>query len=136
MTEFIKNRKQILTHFFVWTILILAMVFFMYSEGRKIRTTFGFKIGFGILIFYINYCLLVPRLLLQKKKIYYLISIILLLIITYLIISNIIPISINKSQNLAPKPPRFIRISFLHALILVVGTIIKIYKQWIENDND
>jgi len=113
--------------------LILGIVFFAYSEGRKITPTLFYRIGVGAFIFYMNYGVLVPRLLLQKKKFLYLISVILLLVVANFIITNIFPWEISEGiQGL--RAPRFVAIAFFNSVIIILGTISRIYEQWIEND--
>ncbi len=129
MGEKIKNKKQFLIHLFVWTILHAVVLFFVYSEGKEITLKICLRIAFGAMIFYTNYSLLVPYLLLKKKKISYILSIIILLIVAYLIISNVFYFNFYKSQT-----SKFVIITFFNALILIIGTIIRVYEQWIEND--
>lgn len=135
MGEIIKNRRQFSIHIFIWAILYSVVLFFVYSEGKEISLKICLRIAFGAAIFYTNYSLLVPHLLLKKKKIPYLLSIIVLLIIAYLIISNVFYFDFYKNQNLSDKrPSKFIIIIFFNAVIITIGTIIRVYEQWIEND--
>ena len=135
MGELIKNRRQFSIHFFIWAILYLVVLFFVYSEGKEITLKICLRIAFGAVIFYTNYSLLVPYLLLKKKKTLYLLTVIVLLIITYLIISNVFYFDFYKNQNLLDKrPSKFIIIIFFNAVIIIIGTIIRVYEQWIEND--
>ena len=135
MGELIKNRRQFSIHMFIWIILYSVILFFVYSEGEEITLKICLRIGFGAVIFYTNYSLLVPFLLLKKKKTPYLISIIVLLIIAYLIISNVFDFDFYKNRNLLDKrPSKFIIITFFNAVIIIIGTVIRVYQQWIEND--
>jgi sensor histidine kinase YesM len=120
---------------FIWAILYSVVLFFVYSEGKEITLKICLRIAFGAVIFYTNYSLLVPHLLLKKKKILYLLSIIILLIVAYLIISNVFNFDFYKNQNLLDKrPSKFIIIIFFNAVIIIIGTVIRVYEQWIEND--
>ncbi|WP_369049076.1 sensor histidine kinase [Tenacibaculum sp. UWU-22] len=135
MGELIKNRRQFSIHMFIWAILYSVVLFFVYSEGKEITLKICLRIAFGAVIFYTNYSLLVPHLLLKKKKILYLLSIIILLIVAYLIISNVFNFDFYKNQNLLDKrPSKFIIIIFFNAVIIIIGTVIRVYEQWIEND--
>ncbi len=135
MGEKIKNKKQFLIHLFVWTILYAVILFFVYSEGKEITLKICFRIGFAAVVFYTNYSLLVPNLLLKKKKIPYLLSIIALLITAYLIISNVLYFQLYRNQFLIDKRlSKFIIIIFFNAIIVIIGTIIRLYEQWIIND--
>lgn len=135
MGELIKNKRQFSIHIFIWAILYAVVLFFVYSEGKEITLKICLRIAFGAVIFYTNYSLLVPYLLLKKKKILYLLSIIILLIVAYLIISNVFNFDFYKNQNLLDKrPSKFIIIIFFNAVIIIIGTVIRVYEQWIEND--
>jgi len=135
MEEIIKNRRQFSIHLFIWVILYSVILFFLYSEGGEITFKICLRIVFGAAIFYTNYSLLVPYLLLKKKKTTYLLSIVVLLIIAYLIISNVFDFNFYKNRNLLDKrPSKFTIITFLNAIIIIIGTVIRVYQQWIEND--
>ncbi|APD08191.1 histidine kinase [Flavobacteriaceae bacterium UJ101] len=122
-------------HIFIWAILYSVVLFFVYSEGNEITLKICLRITFGAVVFYTNYSLLVPHLLLKKKKTPYLLSIIVLLIVTYLIISNVFYFDFYRNQNLLDKrPSKFIIIIFFNTVIIIIGTIIRVYEQWIKND--
>lgn len=107
----------------------------MYAEIKEITLKVCLRITFTAVIFYVNYTLLVPYLLLKKKKILYLLSVVVLLIIAYLVISNVFIFEFNDSRNLLDKPPsKFIIIIFFNSVIIIIGTIIRLYEQWIDND--
>ena len=107
----------------------------MYAEIKEITLKVCLRITFTAVIFYVNYTLLVPYLLLKKKKILYLLSVVVLLIIAYLVISNVFIFEFNDSRNLLDKPPsKFKIIIFFNSVIIIIGTIIRLYEQWIDND--
>ena len=135
MGKIIKNKRQFSIHIFTWTILYSIVLFFVYAEIKEITLKACLRITFTAVIFYVNYTLLVPYLLLKKKKILYLLSVVVLLIIAYLVISNVFIFEFNDSRNLLDKPPsKFIIIIFFNSVIIIIGTIIRLYEQWIEND--
>lgn len=135
MEKIIKNRRQFSIHIFIWAILYSVVLFFVYSEGKEITLKICLRIAFGAVIFYTNYSLLVPHLLLKKKKIPYLLTVVVLLMIAYLVISNVFIFDLYDSRNLLDKrPSKFIIIIFFNAVIIIIGTIIRVYEQWIEND--
>jgi two-component system LytT family sensor kinase len=129
-TELLKNKKQFLIHFLIWTMLTLVAVTFLYSEGRKIIAVAVYKNVFLLLVFYINYSLLVPHLLLRKKRVLYLIFTFILLIISCVIIYYVFPFKVNRNLILN-KPPRFIPIIFFNAFFLIISTGIRVYEQWV-----
>ena len=135
MGKIIKNKRQFSIHIFIWTVLYSLVLFFVYAEIKEITLKVCLRITFTAIIFYTNYSLLVPYLLLKKKKIPYLLSISVLLIIGYLIISNVFTFDLYKNRNLSEKrPSMFIAIMFFNGVTIIIGTIIRVYEQWIEND--
>ena len=135
MEKIIKNRRQFSIHIFIWAILYSVILFLLYSEGKEITLKICLRIAFGAVVFYTNYSLLVPHLLLKKKKIPYLLTVVVLLMIVYLVISNVFVFDLYDSRNLLDKrPSKFIIIIFFNAVIIIIGTIIRVYEQWIEND--
>ncbi|BAO77378.1 sensor histidine kinase [Winogradskyella sp. PG-2] len=135
MEKIIKNRRQFSIHIFIWAILYSVILFLLYSEGKEITLKICLRIAFGAVVFYTNYSLLVPHLLLKKKKIPYLLTVVVLLMIAYLVISNVFVFDLYDSRNLLDKrPSKFIIIIFFNAVIIIIGTIIRVYEQWIEND--
>lgn len=93
------------------------------------------RITFTAVIFYTNYSLLVPYFLLKKKILPYLFCVVILLLISYLIIFNVFGFEFYDSRNLLDKrPSKFIINIFFNSLIIIIGTIIRLYEQWIEND--
>ena len=137
MEEIIKNRGQFSIHIFIWVLLCSVILFLVYLEGQEITLKICYRIAFGAMIFYANYSLLVPYLLLEKKKILYLLSISVFLIVSYLIISNVFTFDFFKNRNLSEKrPSKYIAIAiiFFNGVTIIIGTIIRLYEQWIEND--
>jgi len=135
LEKIIKNRRQFSIHIFIWAILYSVILFLLYSEGKEITLKICLRIAFGAVVFYTNYSLLVPHLLLKKKKIPYLLTVVVLLMIVYLVISNVFVFDLYDSRNLLDKrPSKFIIIIFFNAVIIIIGTIIRVYEQWIEND--
>ena len=131
MGEIIKNRRQFSIHIFIWAIFYSVVLLFLYSEGKEITLKICLRITFGALIFYTNYSLLVPYLLLKKKKILYLLSIVVLLIIANFFISNVFPVDMDKNRNLVGRQPS---IFISNTVMIIIGTIIRVYEQWIDND--
>ena len=130
LIELLKNKKRFLIHFSIWTMLTLVMVIFLYSEGRKITAVAVYKIVLLLLVFYINYSLLVPHLLLRKKRVLYLIFTVILLIISSAVTYYVFPFRANRILILN-NPLRFIPIIFFNAGFLISSTGIRVYEQWV-----
>ena len=135
MGEIIKNKRQFFIHIFIWGILYSVILFFVYAEIKDITLKVCFRITFTAVIFYTNYSLLVPYFLLKKKILPYLFCVVILLLISYLIILNVFGFEFYDSRNLLDKrPSKFTIIIFFNSVIIIIGTIIRLYEQWIEND--
>ena len=135
MGEIIKNKRQFFIHIFIWGILYSVILFFVYAEIKDITLKVCLRITFTAVIFYTNYSLLVPYFLLKKKILPYLFCVVILLIISYLIILNVFGFEFYDSRNLLDKrPSKFTIIIFFNSVIIIIGTIIRLYEQWIEND--
>ena len=135
MGEIIKNKRQFFIHIFIWGILYSVILFFVYAEIKDITLKVCLRITFTAVIFYTNYSLLVPYFLLKKKILPYLFCVVILLIISYLIIFNVFGFEFYDSRNLLDKrPSKFTIIIFFNSVIIIIGTIIRLYEQWIEND--
>ena len=135
MGEIIKNKRQFFIHIFIWGILYSVILFFVYAEIKVITLKVCLRITFTAVIFYTNYSLLVPYFLLKKKILPYLFCVVILLLISYLIIFNVFGFEFYDSRNLLDKrPSKFTIIIFFNSVIIIIGTIIRLYEQWIEND--
>lgn len=135
MGEIIKNKRQFFIHIFIWGILYSVILFFVYAEIKDITLKVCLRITFTAVIFYTNYSLLVPYFLLKKKILPYLFCVVILLLISYLIILNVFGFEFYDSRNLLDKrPSKFTIIIFFNSVIIIIGTIIRLYEQWIEND--
>jgi len=133
--EIIKNKRQFFIHIFIWGILYSIILFFIYAEIKDITLKVCLRITFTAVIFYTNYSLLVPYFLLKKKILPYLFCVVILLLISYLIIFNVFGFEFYDSRNLLDKrPSKFIINIFFNSVIIIIGTIIRLYEQWIEND--
>jgi len=133
--EIIKNKRQFFIHIFIWGILYSIILFFIYAEIKDITLKVCLRITFTAVIFYTNYSLLVPYFLLKKKILPYLFCVVILLLISYLIIFNVFGFEFYDSRNLLDKrPSKFTIIIFFNSVIIIIGTIIRLYEQWIEND--
>jgi len=125
------NKKHFLIHFLIWMTIIFVISIQLYSITGSIKLLFLYRIAVDVIIFYLNYLLLVPLLLLKKKKLAYLFSVISLLSVSYYIF-----------KLLLPTPgftPGFIRnapiINVFTIILIIIGLTIRMYEEWIINDN-
>lgn len=140
MTFDLKKNKEFLTHLSVWFTIVIIISLINYKEIDILSFYQFSEIGFYIVFFYINYLLLVPKLLLKKKMFKYFISALILIIVYIFLFTEIFPPNrINR-----PPPPfgekrPFFLIYIRNALGLIIllfsGTLIRIFTAWSENEN-
>ena len=133
MKEILKNKKQLLIHLLIWVSLTVIIFIQIYIQSGKIPLQLFRRVIINIIIFYINYSLLVPYLLLKKKKLFYFLSIIAILYGTYLLSSYGSPfakVDINFSV------PLKVPLVLPSIVLLVVSTAIRIYEEWNENERN
>ena len=118
------NKKVLAIHIAVWLIVVIIPLQFK-IEIEKMYVRLLFNIG----IFYFNYLVLVPYLLLKKKRIAYFLSVLALLSLSFalhkLFLKTLIPKTFPlRGRSLIPV------ISLVHILL---GTVIKVYIEWVNN---
>ncbi|SDE40359.1 Histidine kinase [Ulvibacter litoralis] len=143
MSSFFTRNKQIIIHILCWSVLLFVTSFQMYSERGSVPLFYWVRLGVDVLFFYINFLILVPKLLLQKKTALYLVSIGLILIISYVFFQYYREVFEPFEQHLKPfngdrKPPRFsswrgIPVA-LNVSFILIGTIIRMYMEWNKNE--
>jgi len=116
-------------------LLFFVVAILSYTEGRQINSRIINGVTIGIVVFYINYSILVPVFLLKRKQVLYFIAVIILLIAIYNIYPIVVPMP-NRLPSFNPEIQRrgkFIPVIF-NTVIIIIGTVIRIYEQWIIND--
>lgn len=143
MTEIKKNKKQFLFHFLIWVIIVIIISIPLYIDRKEIPITFFYRILANIFLFYINYSILVPFLLLKKRMTPYFLSIVFLLIISYLVFTFLLPVNFFETNFRIPKPRPNNSLRGLKSMLLVftlmfiiVGTAIRMYREWINNERN
>lgn len=143
MSAFFRRNKIAIIHIFCWLVFSLVTSFQMYSERGNVPVFFWLRLSLDILFFYINFLILVPKLLLQKKTVLYLGCIALILLISLTFSEFYKDIFSPFHQEFIRgagdrKPPKF---SFwrgipiaLNVTFILVGTIIRMYMEWNKNE--
>ena len=131
-----KKHRAFFLHLSTWFILLLTIHLYLYFEGKDFETISFFRIGLGIIVFYINYLILVPKLFFKRKVFLYILVAILLCIIA----SNIIyQIEISHfftsyfDKNHQHHKSRVIAF-MVYSSSVTMGAIIRTYKKWTENE--
>ncbi len=132
MREIIINKKQFLIHFLIWLAIIIIISIQVYSAKGNLQLQFLYRIPVYIIIFYINYSLLVPLLLLKKKKTIYLLSVIGLLLFSYFIFNVFLPVP-DFAPDFVKKKPVIFLLTITH---IIIGIAIKMYEEWVLNDRN
>ena len=137
MTFDLKKNKEFLIHLSIWIgIIIISSLVVLLVRDNLLYDKY-YKFVFYIIFFYINYIFLVPRLLLKKKSLYYFISAVMLLLVSIVILPEIFPpMRIIKSlpEKEIPFFLLYIRKASALLILLISGTIIRIYTEWDKNE--
>jgi len=135
------NKKQVLIHFLIWLAIFILISTQFYSDNRRITQSFFIRVGIDLMLFYINYILLVPFLLLKKKNILYFFSILILLVIVYYLNTffeppfNFKPEGIRFKERIGNRGLRSMPVVFA-SIFLIVSAAIKMYEEWNKNDRN
>jgi two-component system LytT family sensor kinase len=156
----IKNNdtNKILIHSIIWCFFISTSLIQFYESPFRINTDFYIQWISGIILFYLNYIYLVPRLLLQKKYGYYIvISLVLIAILMICRYQFFMPEfkemrppnginypkipHVNEHTNhriYSRNQPFFFKIvpSFFYILIIAISTIIKTLSEFYDDQQN
>ncbi|MDN3666130.1 sensor histidine kinase [Algibacter miyuki] len=137
-----KYRKQFVLHFSVWTIFVFVHLIQVRPGQDVISVSNLFLFVTNIILFYLNYLYLVPKLLLKKKTgLYVLCGVVFIGLIVFLF-RELQPM-INKGTMFFERRPghgRFFTgikefmIIINGILILAIGSGIRIYTEWNRNE--
>ena len=153
------SSNKILLHIIIWAFFILTSLIQFYESPFRINNDFFAQWGSGIILFYLNYFYLVPKLLLEKKYWLYfvfafsLIALFMIIRINYffpdfkpLNLQNIIPDPENlklvlkgkQIKTIIAKQPLFMKIapSFFYILILTLSAIIRTLIEFYNNQQN
>ena len=117
----------------------------IFLENGKIPSRFLIIAGVSISVFYVNYSLLVPFLLLKKRTFFYILGV-LVLVCFPLILIHVFPYpqpadieGFEKVESFAKKINSLGRFKYVfpvmfNTVFLVVGTTVRVYEQLLRND--
>ncbi|RXP61380.1 histidine kinase [Lutibacter sp. HS1-25] len=145
MKKSLRNINPIVLHILCWAIFILINVSAFYNRFLEFpEPLFYAKTIIDISIFYLNFSVLVPKLLLNNKILgYVFISIVFIFLSVYLINTYIQPVfTINfefhkviDNDGFRPKRGPFNPMSiFATMLLFAVGTSIRLVMEWYKNE--
>ncbi len=137
-------NRVVLIHIICWG-LMLAFPIFLYRQGdtmtdtmRHYMRSLGGTMGYMI-IFYLNYCYIVPKLLFENKRkrfvIYNLVAIFLVIIAMtwwWYIMGNVFPSTTYRARPFSSPPmwARFVQLSFMLMLVVGLSVAIRMSQRW------
>ncbi|UOB18773.1 sensor histidine kinase [Abyssalbus ytuae] len=145
-----KNIKEVTIHAIIWIIIFLISTLEFYSQFKSIPYHIYTRLVIYIIVFYLNYLFLIPRLLL-KGKLYNYLFFCVAMIITFLFLTRFIepePVFKLRPGNFEglanrpelPEPPKMKSTLFRYVFpfltmgfFIIAGTTIKIYSDWKKN---
>lgn len=137
------RRKIILLHLLIW--LALGVINYLPDFLILGTYTYGFPLTYigYVFLFYFNYLVLVPQLLLKQRIYYYVASAVLLITLAvvfgYVMEPMTSPLHVLKESfsklEISPlfKTLTIMRILVINLAFLIAGTTIKLYKEWMKN---
>ena len=146
-----KNINPVIIHILCWVILILINLLTFYNRFQDFPEGYHFyiRISLDVLLFYLNYALLVPKLLLNRKIILYILVSFSFILLYSFINSQFVPPEPNfkdeimrqmaelKGQHPKFKPNEriFRGVQILIAILLfAVGASVKLVTEWYKNE--
>jgi len=132
--------RKVLLHAGVWLVFLSLLTVEIYWNAERFPVFAASALVLNILLFYLNYLVLVPRFLLQKKTKTYILSMLLALVMVLgfreLAFVDVPPPHLKRPEDLpGPEPPFFNGFKYLFPLLIslsfiVIGTAIKVYEEW------
>ena len=149
----LKNIPSSVIHILCWIIILLISLITFYNRFNTFPNNidFVYRMSFNIILFYLNYSLLVPKLLLNKKILLYIIVSFIFIIFSVYISQNVIPlyqfnpnfsegneimglrdkrIAINRTGENFRAPIQ----GLITFLLFAVSASIKLVSEWYKNE--
>ena len=135
--------KIFLIHILVWALLYAFFLFPFFFQLGQIPPDLPMRLGLTIVLFYINYFYLVPKLLLKKGTGYYIMVCLLLIAVSMLVINYGLapkPQFVPEFQGNRPPPINERAIHFLFAMMnlsapFFVSSFLRVYLEWRKNED-
>lgn len=148
MTRFLEQRKKVFAHIFSWVGFIGIITTFLYLENGFVPERLLIAIGMSLIVFYLNYLILVPQFLLKKRTILYVICVLIIVITPIAVMMHFYPIDqlsgnpkFKEFKDFARRSGAFDKAKyifpvFFNAVFLVVGATIRVYEQLMKNERN
>ena len=144
----LKRTPTVLIHILCWMIVLLISLMTYYNRFNVLPDNYNFiyRMTFNIILFYLNYSLLVPNILLKKKIVLYILISIIFIAVSIYISQNIIPLNhFNKNftegEEIIGYNKGIINENFrapiqglVTFLLFTVSASIKLASEWYKNE--
>ncbi len=143
-----KRLVAVLLHVLVWTFWFAAPILFSYNRTRPdsplhtpaFNLVFWIPMLFSLTLFYLNYLILIDKLLFNKKILWFIVSNVLLIwALSWLAdLSRDILMDVSGNSRLMPKPPRDLFFKMHHFSLLFTVSIsvaIRTTDRWYTTEN-
>lgn len=129
------SSKKILLHTLSWLLFFSIIALILFLQHGNVRTSLFRKLLPGILFFYINYLVLIPRFLFRKEKVLYILSslaVILTLFFLPFLVHLFWGIRLYKTPNFSRG--HFWGLLFIHLFFFASALALRIYEKWQDNE--
>jgi len=141
----LKNINPIVLHILCWVFFILINISTFYNRFNEFPTElFYAKIGAQIVLFYLNFSLFVPKLLLNNRVLLYVFTSFVFIFLSIYLIDSFLEPSLRENlqfhnefrpERIGPRREFFNPISFFETmLIFAVGTSVRLVTEWYKNE--
>ncbi len=133
-----KKRRLLLIHVLIWLTIVSSVITHTFYDDDDSPLLFFIRLSIGILIFYFNYAILVPKILFKKKVLPYVFSVFGAILICSSIIAYIeyldyfLPYLDVEDDGPGPMGGSFV----VYTLFVVLGAVIRMYGEWNKNELD
>lgn len=127
-------KHKIIVHLALWGGFLGFLVLIFFLQHGKVHSSLFERISWGLLLFYINYLILIPQLLFKEKRAYYF-----FLSFVFLFTLTFAPVAVSLIRENAFSYERLFRGRFYFLLFMqlffFVGAIaLRFYEKWQENE--
>lgn len=149
MNLYNNKTSNFIIHILIWIIIFAISASEIYLKIGIIPNDFYFKFSIFLLVFYVNYHLLVPRIFLKKKFLIYIITVLIFSFLFIFLLEYFVPEPLNLPENLNrefprhfPKPRnnnfflKFLPTLIVFLLLIALSTSIKLGIEWYRTEKE
>ncbi len=144
-----KNISQVSAHIFIWGCFCILIIYPIISQSRPVPSNLIAVFGMGMLLFYVNYFLVFPEMLLKRNIQIYIVVSVCLIIAAALLVNLTIPpeIPLDFPTDFPEKlrsrmqrrrdmwnPRIFMSISFI-GIPYIISAMLRMYTEWKKNED-